>query len=406
MSPTPSHVCTPDPQIHDIFESASSEVHPPPGQDISGIDWMRSKGASKRMIAAADASYANDFCCSLEQLGLRELIEEGRGWRYRETYLCMDHSMGFVVDRLSTGLDIKTNWPLEHITYSPEGALLTSVDGRRLRAGKVVIAVPLKVLQDGLIRFSPPLPTPKLDAIQRVQMGNVIKILLTFSRQFWPEGMYDVICPDSFVPELWMLRYDNAKPTRVGAQSAGAVRFAREEQQRQDAKHQPQLSTAPTSATEVQHTVSSNERNTGNSSTTDRFPHVLVGFIAGTRADEASKLHPDEVVKRFLDQIDIVFGKPGDLTPATASLAQSRVIDWSKEHYVRGAYTYPTLGAELGDRCKIRSSVMGTLFFAGEHCNPDMGPTVQGAIETGQRAALELEAVVSAAALQPSGSKL
>ncbi|MEW5316230.1 MAG: hypothetical protein WDW38_007611 [Sanguina aurantia] len=365
-------------KIHDIFESAASE------------------GASKRMIAAADASYANDFCCSLEQLGLRELIEEGRGWRYRETYLCMDHSMGFVVDRLSAGLDIKTNWPLEHISYSAEGALLTCVDGRRLRAGKVVIAVPLNVMRDGLINFIPSLPQPKLDAIQRVRMGNVVKILLTFSRQFWPEGMYDIICPDSFVPELWMLRYDNAKPTQTGAASAGAVRWAREEKCRQDLRLQQQtLVPAPTSSSEpAQQQASSNERNTSNSSTTDRFPHVLVGFIAGTRADEASKLRPDEVVTRFLDQIDKVFGKPGDLTPATASLAQSRVIDWSKEKYVRGAYSYPTLGAELGDRCKISSSVMGTLFFAGEHCNPDIGPTVQGAIETGQRAALELEAVL------------
>ena len=32
------------------------------------------------MIAVADACYANDFGCSIAQLGLTEMIEESRGW--------------------------------------------------------------------------------------------------------------------------------------------------------------------------------------------------------------------------------------------------------------------------------------------------------------------------------------
>jgi hypothetical protein len=31
-------------------------------------------------MSVADACYANDFCASLEQVGLREMIEENRGW--------------------------------------------------------------------------------------------------------------------------------------------------------------------------------------------------------------------------------------------------------------------------------------------------------------------------------------
>ena len=31
------------------------------------------------MLAVADACYANDFGCSLSQLGLTEMVEESRG---------------------------------------------------------------------------------------------------------------------------------------------------------------------------------------------------------------------------------------------------------------------------------------------------------------------------------------
>lgn len=38
-------------------------------------------------------------------------------------------------------------------------------------------------------------------------MGNVIKIIVSFSERFWDEDLYDVVCTESFVPEFWMLRY-------------------------------------------------------------------------------------------------------------------------------------------------------------------------------------------------------
>ena len=38
------------------------------------------QGATDKMLAAAEACYANDFGCSLRQLGLREMITENRSW--------------------------------------------------------------------------------------------------------------------------------------------------------------------------------------------------------------------------------------------------------------------------------------------------------------------------------------
>jgi hypothetical protein len=49
---------------------------------------MRSKGCTPRQMAVADACYANDFGCSLEQLGLREMIEENRCWNSGGAAVC------------------------------------------------------------------------------------------------------------------------------------------------------------------------------------------------------------------------------------------------------------------------------------------------------------------------------
>lgn len=38
------------------------------------------QGASRRMVAIAEACYANDFGCSLDQLGLCEMITENQEW--------------------------------------------------------------------------------------------------------------------------------------------------------------------------------------------------------------------------------------------------------------------------------------------------------------------------------------
>jgi len=63
------------------------------------------------------------------------------------------------------------------------------------------------VLQRGIISFTPELPNAKLGAIQRLRMGNAVKVLVSFSRRFWPEDVYDVVCTDTFVPELWMTQH-------------------------------------------------------------------------------------------------------------------------------------------------------------------------------------------------------
>eukprot|EP00877_Chromochloris_zofingiensis_P015153 jgi/Chrzof1/9892/Cz04g19260.t1 len=332
-------------RVHELFDTVGDEAPPSPSTDMSAEQWLRSRGATDKMLAVAEACYANDFGCSIKQLGLREMITENQRWDSGETYLIMDRSLSHVVDQLATGLNITTNWPVHRIEYSATGVLLLDPDGRRISADKVIVSVPLKILQTGKLQFSPALPAYKTAAIQRLRMGNAVKIMVAFKQRFWPERMYDVVCTDMFVPEFWMTQH------------------------------------TPVDATCTH--------------------HVITGFIAGERADVVSRMDPQQAIQAFLQQLNTMFGTQQHPHPATSAYVTAHVFDWSKQEWVGAAYSYPTLGAEPTDRDALAAPVLSSIFFAGEATHPAVNPCMQAALDTGRRAAYQVKA-----ALQQPTSKL
>lgn len=88
--------------------------------------------------------------------------------------------------KLAEGLDIRLNQVVSEIKYTPEGVTLIT-GSERFNANKVVITVPLGVLKQNKIAFSPALPADKQTAIARLGMGALNKVYLLFSEVFWSE---------------------------------------------------------------------------------------------------------------------------------------------------------------------------------------------------------------------------
>jgi monoamine oxidase len=66
--------------------------------------------------------------------------------------------------------------------------------------------------------------------------------------------------------------------------------------------------------------------------------------------------------------------------------------DWSADPFSCGAYSYVTVGGGEA-RATLGAPLEQTLFFAGEATSTDgQGGTVNGAIETGERAAAAVAA--------------
>ncbi len=95
-----------------------------------------------------------------------------------------------VVGALAEGLDIRTGCVVRAVERGDAGVTLEIEDGSRLRAEACVLAVPLGVLKAGALAVEPPLPEPMREAIGRLEMGLLDKIVLRFPRRFWPRTTY------------------------------------------------------------------------------------------------------------------------------------------------------------------------------------------------------------------------
>ena len=202
----------------------------------------------------------------------------------------------------------------------------------------VICAVPVTQLQNRSITFAPLLPVAQQAAIDRIRMGNAVKIFGIFSSRFWPEGMWDVVCTHRLLPELWMTSYPVEDKNHVG-----------------------------------------------------QLNHVCVtAFCTGKRAATLGAMSPASAVDRLIEQLNEVFGTHDDPTPATRTFVRGYMRDWSKEPFIGGAYTHPSLGAKAGDRNLAASNLGNVVFFAGEHCQSDLNPCMQGAMQTGDLAAAQV----------------
>ncbi|MFN0274840.1 MAG: flavin monoamine oxidase family protein, partial [Chitinophagales bacterium] len=78
------------------------------------------------------------------------------------------------------------------IDYSGSSILVTCADGSEYSADKVISAVPLSILKENAISFTPALPVLNQNAIDTLEMGHGMKIILKFSEKFWGDDVYDI----------------------------------------------------------------------------------------------------------------------------------------------------------------------------------------------------------------------
>src|SRR5262249_15054362 len=112
------------------------------------------------------------------------------------------------------------------------------------------------------------------------------------------------------------------------------------------------------------------------------------GWTGGTLASALSEKSEETIVENALESLHQVTG-----------ISRSRINheldgwwyhDWQADPFARGAYSYIGVGG-VGAQKKIAAPIEDTLFFAGEatHFGGQSG-TVDGAIDTGVRAAEEV----------------
>ncbi|KAL8581082.1 hypothetical protein ACOMHN_012733 [Nucella lapillus] len=90
-----------------------------------------------------------------------------------------------MVRRLAQGLDVTLGAKVREVDYSADGVKVTTTSGRTFTADRVLVTLPLAVLQSGQVTFNPPLPEHKVKAIASLGVGKMEKVILQFKENFW-----------------------------------------------------------------------------------------------------------------------------------------------------------------------------------------------------------------------------
>ncbi|MEM6320896.1 MAG: NAD(P)/FAD-dependent oxidoreductase, partial [Bacteroidota bacterium] len=79
------------------------------------------------------------------------------------------------------------NSPINAIDYTSDKVIVTNHQDEIFTADKVIVTVPIPILQKEYIQFSPPLPSEKVAAINSVTIPDGIKAFIEFSERFYPD---------------------------------------------------------------------------------------------------------------------------------------------------------------------------------------------------------------------------
>jgi monoamine oxidase len=242
----------------------------------------------------------------------------------------------------ANGGTLVTATPVKAITWQPNHVQVKTTTGTTYQARKVLITVPLGVLQaepeaEGAICFSPELPH-KQEALAALGFGAVIKILLEFKTPFWEEKEENLAVKQK-MPELAFLFTD------ASALAAWWTQLP---------------DTAP----------------------------VLTGWMAGTEAEKRRQATTPELITEALDTLAFLFAT----TPAflQEQLVAHQVYNWAADPFARGAYAYATVNGAAAQHI-LRIPEAETLYFAGEalYEGPAIG-TVEAALVSGKEAAAQI----------------
>uniref|UniRef100_A0A2I2YRR5 Lysine demethylase 1B n=1 Tax=Gorilla gorilla gorilla TaxID=9595 RepID=A0A2I2YRR5_GORGO len=265
-----------------------------------------------------------------------------RSWDHNEFFaqFAGDHTLltpgySVIIEKLAEGLDIRLKSPVQCIDYSGDEVQVTTTDGTGYSAQKVLVTVPLALLQKGAIQFNPPLSEKKMKAINSLGAGIIEKIALQFPYRFWDSKVQGA---DFF----------GHVPPSASKRGLFAVFYDMDPQK----KHS-----------------------------------VLMSVIAGEAVASVRTLDDKQVLQQCMATLRELF-KEQEVPDPTKYF----VTRWSTDPWIQMAYSFVKTGGSGEAYDIIAEDIQGTVFFAGEATNRHFPQTVTGAYLSGVREASKIAA--------------
>jgi monoamine oxidase len=279
-------------------------------------------------------------------------VEKASAFSLREEWLSGNEEEQFRVDKgygaliaflksdcERKGCSFQFHTTIKKVEWKKNEVNLISADGRQYRAEKVVITVPLGILQSnssfkGHIEFAPRLSS-MIEAAKAMGYGEVIKFILEFNEPFWENKN---VVGKKFVKNLGFLFSDAAIPTWWSQEPR-------------------------------------------------KFP-ILTGWLGGPRVREMRSMNDDTLMQLALDSLSLIFSI--DHAVLNEKLVVWRVFNWAGDDFSLGGYAYNSLNRKK-HLSVLKTPVASTIFFSGEALaeGPTLG-TVEAALASGLHTAKQI----------------
>ena len=226
---------------------------------------------------------------------------------------------------------IHFNHPVYRIEHSKKYVIVYTAGNKNFQASKLIVTVPLGVLQNHSLQFIPALTT-HAEAIRQLGFGAVIKVLMQFKTNFWKSYADDIgfILSDETIPTWW---------------------------------------------TQLPH-----ENN------------LLTGWLGGPHAVTMAAATDEILLHTALQSLSSIFNLSIDTLQQ--QLMHHKIICWHNNPYIKGGYSYNTITSGY-TKTILATPVNDTIFFAGEayYTGAAQG-TVEAALQSGRHAADQLKALL------------
>lgn len=228
----------------------------------------------------------------------------------------------------TAGAVIHFNCVVHTINYEHTLVSVSTNSGESFTAAKIIVAVPLGVLQAGNINFIPQLKEHNA-ALHQLGFGSVIKILLQFKNPFWKNYNDNIgfLLTNEGIPTWW--------------------------------------------------TQSPSQGN------------VLTGWLGGPQARRKSGNTSDTILKSALLSLSAIFKIP--TSTLYDHLSHHQIDCWQNHPFIKGGYSYNTIYSSSA-KLTLAEPVNGCIFFAGEafYDGPSQG-TVEAALQSGKETAHKIK---------------
>lgn len=324
-------------------------------RDISFDEFLRTRRNMPRRLRELACRFVEGYHAShADRISARSLAatEEDEDPSANRQFRVLD-GYDALVEWLRAGLDptrveLRLDSPATVIRWRRRHVEVESRE-ETVRGSAALITIPIGVWkaprdQQGAIGFVPAL-TDKEKALQKLEIGHVVKLTFRFADRFWDSAAFLTKRSRRKAPATWNFVHssDRFMPTW--------------------------WTTAPI-----------------------RSP-MLTGWAGGHAADALLAEGSASAVDRALDSLAAIFDMRRQRLDR--QLTATYTHDWQADPFSRGAYAYAGVGGSPAHRA-LAKPVQETLFFAGEATSAEQTGTVAGAIESGRRAAREMLRVLRA----------